>query len=147
MRWFATRALIGGFVLFVLVGFGHSVWYELERARFDAVIAQFRSAGEPTQHREIATRPVPDDQNAFLVVEQAARMVRLFEGEFGLRGLWRTEEWDDPDGPAPTEKAQAALEEDFGQLGEFFETLEGIRRRTGWHERDASSIHGIVAMQ
>ncbi|MEE8105581.1 MAG: hypothetical protein V3T86_08625 [Planctomycetota bacterium] len=146
MRWFATRSLIGGFVLFVLVGFGHSVWYELEVARFDAAIARIRAAGEPARFSEIENPPVPDDQNAYLVVREAVGILRRTE-EQTLSGLARTYAWDDPDGPAPSPKEHAALVAFFEKLGGFFDLLEQVDRRPDWYESDPVGVEAIVTLQ
>ena len=54
------------------------VWAHLARTRFDAAVEDLRRRGEPTTLAELAPPPVPDEQNAAVLYEEAFSLYEPF---------------------------------------------------------------------
>lgn len=75
--WWLKRILVGVVILFVALG-GLRWWWGVHADRaFRAEVDRYRAAGQPIRLNEFNTPPVPDDQNAALLLKKAVAAFKL----------------------------------------------------------------------
>ncbi|MCK6461388.1 MAG: hypothetical protein L6Q95_16020, partial [Planctomycetes bacterium] len=95
------------------------------KARFEARVEALRAAGQPTRFEDLATPPIPDEENGAKLLAEAHRL--LEEREKGPDSaeslLWKDKHTDE-------ERLKIAAYLD--SLAPYFDLLEEIHRRPGW---------------
>jgi hypothetical protein len=116
-------------VVAVLVA-AHIAWTYLEKREFERRIADLRAANQPIYTTDLATVPIPDEQNAAALLEQAAAWLeenRDTSRDQNLSFAFQPgamEHWEEFEG----EKITAYLE----KLAPYYAMLDEIPKRPGW---------------
>lgn len=136
-RGLLSRRSRGAAAFLVLLGFALAlvaaflIWTAAERAAFQERVERIRRAGEPVYPTDLARPPVPDEQNAAKLLEEAAAWLkRRQEQEDGDDSmLWASEarrtEWTRGD----WNRVHAYLR----SVAPYFELIEQIPSRPRWH--------------
>jgi len=73
--WLKRLALAGGLLLLALVGV-YAWWAHEARRRFDAKVAEIVATGEPLYAADFEVEPIPDDQNAAVLLTRAVESLK-----------------------------------------------------------------------
>jgi len=119
------RILIVGSVLVAVAGTGWYLYGASCRSRFEEQVAALRAAGHPTRFEDLATPPVPDEENGVKLLEQATRILAEREKapDSADRLLWQREQ--------PVEEI-VAIATYLDSLAPYFQLLEQVPARPHW---------------
>ena len=125
MRRILWRVLLVAAVLAITAGVGWHLYGGSWKERYEARVAALRAAGQPTRFEDLATPPIPDEENGAKLLEGAHRIL-----EERRRAPGNANDLLYKQGRSAVENAELANY--LGSLKPYFELLARVPERPGW---------------
>jgi hypothetical protein len=120
--------LLGLAVLLGIIGWFVALY--VEKAEFERRVAAIRAAGQPTTPEELVPKPIPDDENAAVLLREAHALLEKIEEAPDSGDLLMyvdEDEWDDED--------RALAEKYFRDTAPFRQLVERAAAQPGFDAR------------
>ena len=125
MRRLLWRVLVVTAALAIIAGIGWDLYGGSSREQYEARVAALRAAGQPTRLEDLATPPIPDEENGAKLLEQAHRVLEDRRRAPGSADdlLYKQER---------SAEENAAIATYLDSLKPYFDMLAQVPQRPGW---------------
>ncbi len=126
MVWLRRAVLL--LVALLVVGYG--VWCAIADRQLQECLSRLRVMGPPNEFADLATTAVTDEENGFLLLQEAHRWLEVRSDS--RQELWSLE--FEPERSDWTAEEMDGFHAALDSLAPYFELVERIPSRPGWHE-------------